>query len=180
MHEDTTGVASNLIALAALCVVPSGFVFLCFVVVASGADTPARGAQGRYQVPYYFQQDGDLRFDRNALGGSISLGGHGYSDGIGTRAHSEIRVTWRGHFATLSGACGIDDAARGRGSIVCKIASADRLLYESPVIRGGDSPVAFEVPVDGITGLLLIVEDADDGRESDLADWAALRLSEGR
>lgn len=49
-------------------------------------------------------------------------------------------------------------------------------LYESPVCKGGASPVSIDIPVAGQDSLYLVTTDGGDGNANDHADWAGPKL----
>ena len=120
------------------------------------------------------------RIDRSVTGLPLRAGGRLYTRGIGVQAPS--RLVWRldGGYRTLRGECAIDDQVlrlKGRGSVVFQIRVDGELAWESPVVRGGDLPVAFP-PVDltGAERLELEASMADDLHVADRADWLRMLL----
>lgn len=79
---------------------------------------------------------------------------------------------------------GIDDNTCNQGSVVFEVFGQnleggeykEELLYTSPVLRQSDDPLPIKVEIVGYERLRLRVDDADDGRTCDHADWADLRL----
>jgi hypothetical protein len=76
----------------------------------------------------------------------------------------------------------IDDAAGLEGSVVFKVLLEDdanqwRPAYESPIVRGGDSPVPISIDLKGAKRMALIVDFADRADECDWADWLNARLT---
>jgi len=75
----------------------------------------------------------------------------------------------------------IDETAGLKGSVVFKVllegASGQwRTAYESPVLRGGDLPVAVSIDLKDASRIALLVDFADRGDECDYADWLQARL----
>lgn len=62
------------------------------------------------------------------------------------------------------------------GSVVFVVKGDDRELFRSPVAGRDTSPIEIRVPLDGVSRLSLIVEDAGDGIAADHANWADARL----
>ena len=71
---------------------------------------------------------------------------------------------------------GIDSEVGNGGSVVFRVIGDERPLFESPVMRGGDAPLAVSVDVTGVLLLRLEVDQADHGDVADHADWAEARL----
>lgn len=121
------------------------------------------------------------RMDRNVLGGELRAGGELHRRGLGMHAPSSLRFTLAPGYARLRGRVAIDDsalvnAAAARGSVVFRVRADGATLWESPVLRGGDAPVAL--PVLELTGkqdLVLEVDPAGDFA-GDRADWLELVL----
>lgn len=119
---------------------------------------------------------GALMINRSATGGVLQVGGNKYQLGFGTHADSEIDVTFRNAAKRLSGGCGVDDGNKKGGSIVCRIESGGKILWSSPLMRGGMGAASFDVDVDGLRGVVFKVTDGGDGRDFDHADWVNLSL----
>ncbi len=145
------------------------------VFAAGGALTEADLAQSA-------QTYGALRVDAAVSGAPLTLAGKAYPSGLGAHAVSEIPVTVPAGATRFSGLVGVDDAAgaRGQGSVRFRILSGDAVLWESPVMRCGDAPAAFDIAVPGTRHRRLYLQ-ADDGGDNayDHADWVALKWTLG-
>lgn len=119
---------------------------------------------------------GSFRVDRSVAGRPLRLAGKAYARGLGVRSGSEITYTLDGAYQTFAATAGIDDAVGALGSVRFRVYGDDRLLFESPVLRGGDAPIDIKVEVRRVLQLRLEVEYADDGDAADHADWADARL----
>jgi hypothetical protein len=106
----------------------------------------------------------------------LSVGGRRYATGFGTHAISRIEISFAAKYKTFTGACGVDDEVQSRGTVFFKILDGDKVLFQSPLMKGSMKAADFSVPVEGLTGLALIVEDAGDGDHFDHADWVDLNL----
>ena len=58
-----------------------------------------------------------------------------------------------------------------KGSVVFKITGDGKELYNSGIMRGGETARAISLPVEGIKILELEAESANDGLSGDHADW---------
>jgi hypothetical protein len=127
------------------------------------------------QIPYL---DGGMphRVDRSVTGRPMRLGGKVYARGIGAHSRSEITYTLDGTFKTFAATLGLDDAVAGAGSVVFRVFGDDKLLYESPTVRGGDPPIPIKLEMKGVLLLRLEVDYADNGDAGDHADWADAQL----
>lgn len=129
-----------------------------------------------FSVQRASQSWGSLMVNRSATGGSLQVGGTKYQLGFGTHADSEIDVTFRNPAKRLSGGCGVDDGNKKGGSVVCRIESGGKILWTSPLMKGGMSAATFDVDVDGLRGVVFKVTDGGDGRDFDHASWVNLSL----
>jgi len=126
-------------------------------------------------VPYL---DGGFTLgqDRSVGGRPLRLAGKAYARGLGTHSRSDITYALDGGFQTFAAKLGIDDAVGASGSVIFRVFGDDKLLFESAVVRGGDTPVDLKLAVKGVLLLRLEVDYADGGDAADQADWADARL----
>jgi hypothetical protein len=122
--------------------------------------------------------DGGFSFrqDRSSSGRPLRLGGKTYARGLGTHSRTELTYALDGGFESFSATLGVDDAVGGSGSVVYRVYGDNRVIFESPVIRGGDVPVEIKLPIKGVLLLRLEVDFADGGDAADQANWADARL----
>ena len=125
-------------------------------------------------IPWPYQRD------RNVLGGPLVVGGHTYAKGIGMV--TSARLTYRvppqvERFAAEGAVDGIaaDGGAAGQGSVVFRVyllrENDWQQAFASPVVRGGDRPLAVSVKLAGAKEIALVTDYADRGDELDYADW---------
>jgi hypothetical protein len=121
------------------------------------------------------------RMDRSVAGTPLTSGGSPYRRGIGMHAPSRLVFALDGEPRTLRGRLAIDDstainAEGARGSVVFRVHADGERLWESPLVRGGDAPIAFP-PLDlaGKHELVLEVDPAGDFA-GDRANWLDLVL----
>lgn len=119
---------------------------------------------------------GTPQLNLSVMGLPLTIAGETYASGIGTHAISNILLSFPPKFRTFSGACGVDREVANRGSIVCKVADGDKVLFLSPLLKGGMKAASFSVPVNGLSKLTLSVEDGGDNMDADHADWVDLLL----
>jgi NPCBM/NEW2 domain len=119
---------------------------------------------------------GTPQLNRNVAGRPFSIAGQKYQTGFGTVSVSRIEISFPGKYSTFAGSCGIDDEVQQLGTVVFKILDRGKVLFASPLMKGKMKALDFSVPVNGLTGLTLIVEDGGDGIDSDHADWVNLNL----
>jgi endonuclease/exonuclease/phosphatase family metal-dependent hydrolase len=95
----------------------------------------------------------------------------------GLYAHAPAQSEWLldGTWKSLTGHAGL---AEGReGSVSFRIEGDGEVLWQSPVMRQRDAPVAFDLPLEGVKRLSLITGDGGDGNASDWALWLEPTLS---
>jgi hypothetical protein len=131
---------------------------------------------GWVDVVSSFQQYGRLRTDRSVDGRRLSVGGRVFASGLGTHAKSRIQLHLEHGYHRFVGSCGVDDEVGKRGSVVFRIIHRGRILFASPLVRGGSPAVPFDVDITGFQDLALLVGDADGSNNDDHADWLELRL----
>ena len=119
---------------------------------------------------------GTAHLNNSVFGKPLSIGGQAYQTGFGTHAISRIEISFPAKYKTFTGSCGVDDEVQNRGSVVFKVLDGEKVLFESPLMKGKMKAADFSVPVNGLTSLILIVENGGDGIDSDHADWVNLNL----
>ncbi len=117
---------------------------------------------------------GQPRADRSLDGQTISIKRRPFTNGVATHAHSTIYAELDGNCRRFMAQVGVDDALgkNQRGSVQFAIIGDDRLLWQSGILRAGDSAVRVDVELTGITNVVLLAGSADDGIDSDHVIWA--------
>jgi len=119
---------------------------------------------------------GDLSPDRTVDGNPITLGGKNYVRGIGTHAPCALAYELPDGYERFVSTAGIDDETGGQGSAVVSVLLDGRRVYQSGVLRGGDSPVEISIPTGGARRIVLEASPTGDGRSHDHVCWGAARL----
>lgn len=94
-----------------------------------------------------------------------------YPKGLGTHANSRIIYNLAKRFTSFSTDFGIDTEAGNQASVTFVIYGDDKKLFESEVMKRYDNPKHIQVDVTGVTTLMLVVTDAQNGNIDDHADW---------
>jgi NPCBM/NEW2 domain-containing protein len=123
-----------------------------------------------FDTPHPFQ------VDHSQGGRPLRLGGRVYARGLGVHARSALTYALAGSFKMFAATLGVDSEVGNGGSVIFRLVGDEKLLYESPVFRGGDAPLPVTVDVSGVLLLRLEVEQSDNGDVADHADWAEARL----
>ena len=134
-----------------------------------------------YQHNPYLEIPWPYRRDRNILNGPLVVAGRSYAKGLGMP--TSARLTYRlgsKQRTRFVASVAVDDIAGGRGSVVfCVYFHHDgdwQEAFVSPVVRGGDPPVAVSVELGDAKQLALVTKFADRGDECDYANWLEARL----
>jgi uncharacterized protein (DUF1800 family)/fibronectin type 3 domain-containing protein len=109
-------------------------------------------------------------------GSRIRLLGSTYRKGIGTLAVSEIQYKIDRRYELFSSVVGIDDFAKGPGSVVFEVWNGNTKLWNSPMMKRGDPVRHVSVPVSTVDTLTLRVLNGGDGNTNDLGVWADAKL----
>lgn len=125
-------------------------------------------------TPYY-DVTWPLEIDRNLEHMIPSVTGQRYVKCLAM--HSAARAVYQvPHGAThFAAQVAIDEASEEKGSAIFRVYrvvdQAPELTFESPIIRGGDSPQPIVVDLAGASVLILVVDFADYGDERDHCLW---------
>ncbi|HEX6884587.1 MAG TPA: NPCBM/NEW2 domain-containing protein [Planctomycetota bacterium] len=121
------------------------------------------------------------RRDANVAGGPLVAAGRTYARGLGVHAPSRLTFALDPPARALRGSVAIDDSTRlfpraARGSVVFRLWADEKLLWESPVVQGGEAPLVLPaLALAGARELVLEVDPAGDFA-GDRADWLELLL----
>ncbi len=117
-----------------------------------------------------------VRRDLAVSGRPLRLGGRTYSRGLGMHSRTEATYSLDGKYAQFASLVGMDDAVADQGSVVFRVYGDEKLLYQSSIVRGGETPIEVKVDVKRVLLLRLEVDFADQGDVADHANWADARL----
>jgi alpha-galactosidase len=106
----------------------------------------------------------------------MMLGGKTFEHGVGTHAEGVLYVALDGQAKRFQMMVGINDNAGGPGSASIKIYSDAALLFESPVFRMGDAPIAVDVDISGAKQIMLTIKDGGDDISYDHVNLADARF----
>jgi hypothetical protein len=125
-----------------------------------------------FQFTPFLKARWPLRRDRNVLGGPLRLRGREYAKGLGVHSRSEISYDLKGKFRQFRATVGVDDTARGRGSVVFAVEVDGERVYSSKPVTGKTAPLPIPpIDVTGRKRLTLIVDFGHLGDIRDHADW---------
>jgi len=117
--------------------------------------------------------------NRNVRGQPIQMGGRTFGRGLGVHAESLWRLELPDGPIRFTAWVGVDDlVGPGRGSVIFRVlGDGDRLVWTSPCLRSGDTPLRVELDLTGHRRIVLRVTDAGDGTTDDVANWAEPTLT---
>ena len=138
-----------------------------------------REAIGYKSIPFLSVQRPFVK-NQSVLGTRLRAARAVFRQGLGTPSASRLAYDVAG-FRRFQAELAIDETAGLKGSVVFKVllagASSEwQTAYESPILRGGESPVAISIDLKGASRMALLVDFADRGDECDYADWLQARL----
>ncbi len=106
----------------------------------------------------------DWKRDRAVTGHPMRLSGVTHDKGLGLPSGTRLVYDLQPGDRTFHGHVGIDDSTRRRGSARVVVSLDGREVHRTPVVRGGEKPVAIPpTDVAGAKQLELRVDPADDG-----------------
>ena len=118
---------------------------------------------------------GKVRIGKSVSGQLMKVGGMTMWRGIGTHAPSKIVVPLGEGALRVETRVGVDDASKS-GSVVFRIWADDKVVAESPLMKGGDAAHKMKADLRGAKTCTLEVTDGGDGKDCDHADWIETRF----
>jgi hypothetical protein len=162
---------------------------------ALAADAPVAPAPGRVPAPaaHEFLSDtperllavtqgwGATGLDRAASapgrpGLALQIAGRRFAKGLGHHAPGTIVLSLDGDYEWFDAQVGLQPCGGG-GSVVFRVVVDGARRFASGVMRPDDLPKEIHLNVAGATELRLEADDAGDGIECDMANWAEARLT---
>ena len=127
------------------------------------------------------QEYAALRSGVSVEGKPLTLAGKVYPSGLGSHAVSEMPLTVPEGTLRFRGQAGVDDeVGAGKGSVRFRILSGDKVLWESALMKAGDSPASFDLEVPHAFHHKLYLQADDAGQHDyDHADWVNLEWIKG-
>ena len=111
-------------------------------------------------------------FDRDANGGPLRVGGVDFGWGIGVLSGSRLAWTLDGSYKEFDVTVGVDDEARGGGSVEFVVLVDSKVAVRSGRRTGDDPPLPLgPIDLDDANQLELVVEYSDRGDILDFANW---------
>lgn len=124
-----------------------------------------------------YEKDHSNGEDAAGDGGTISIRGKTYAKGLGVHGYSVLAYNLGGAYTTFTSDIGVDDETGGAGTVIFDVYVDGVVKYTSGVVTGKDAIKTASVNVAGAQQIWLVVENSNDGADSDHADWANATLT---
>lgn len=115
--------------------------------------------------------------NQSILGKPLTIAGKSFEKGVGTYAVSTLVLNLNGKGKSISGKAGVDDVAREGATIRFYLIGDRKILWDSELMKKGDSARSFNVKIKGIKKLGFLVSDAGNGSIQDFADWVDVSIT---
>ena len=126
--------------------------------------------------PHYLQDWGCPEINRTVVGTPFSIAGKHYDNGVGTHSISRFFFKLDGKAQRVQGIVGADDKNDFHTKLQFKILGDKKELWRSGIMTKGDMAKPFDVNLEGVDKVLLLVEECGDGIMYDHADWINVKF----
>ena len=124
----------------------------------------------------YIQDWGTVEINRSVVHTPLTVNGVEYERGLGVHSISRLFYKLDKKAVSITGLAGADDQNLFAGKLQFKLIGDKKELWKSGVMKKGDPVKEFNVSLQGIDKLLLLVEECGDGIMYDHADWLNVRI----
>jgi len=107
----------------------------------------------------------------------LRIGARQFAKGLGHHANGRLTVWLDGDYAVFDAQVGVQPLGANAGSVIFRVLVDDKLAFDSGVMRETDAPRPIHLPVADARELTLEANDAGDGINCDMANWAEARLT---
>jgi hypothetical protein len=134
----------------------------------SGTETPSHQLT---TIPFLSTSRPDI-LNRNVLGSPVLIRGQRFGTCLGSISGSSRSISLGRRFAEFRTSVGIDDVARGRGSVVFEVLTDGQSAWKSDIVTGSTPLVTVPpVSVSGVENLTLRIHYSSHGDVCDYANW---------
>lgn len=119
---------------------------------------------------------GSPQVNKSLTGTPLSIGREEFSRGVGTNAISSILINVNGKGRAFHAKVGLDNGSNERGSVIFYVLGDKNVLWESGLMRKGDSAKIVNLNLKGVSKLGLLISDGNDGSRKDHANWAEANI----
>ena len=106
----------------------------------------------------------------------LSIGNKVYTRGVGTIATSSYLINVNRTGKSFHSKVGVDDSSNESGSVIFYILGDKKILWESGLMRKGDSAKVADLDIREISKLGLLISDGNDGNSRDYANWIETKI----
>jgi hypothetical protein len=126
----------------------------------------------RFEFTPWLELQWPWRRDLNVLGGPLKLRGEPFAKGMGVHSKSELTYRLDGQYRRFQATVGIDDAAKGQGSVTFLVLVDGRRVFASDPLTGSSPPLPLPpIDISKADTLTLVVNFAESGNVLDHANW---------
>jgi alpha-galactosidase len=119
---------------------------------------------------------GAPQINKSFRGTPLSVGNKEYIRGVGTVATSSFLISVNGKGKSFYSKVGVDNSSNESGSVIFYVLGDKKILWESGLMRKGDSIKVIDLNIKDISKIGLLVSDANDGNSRDYANWIETRI----
>ncbi|QGH68774.1 glycoside hydrolase domain-containing protein [Pseudactinotalea sp. HY158] len=123
------------------------------------------------------ERDSSVGEDEPGDGGPLTIGGRGYSKGLGVHAVSTVVIDVPETCTTFVSDYGIDDEVAGAASVTFELLGDGAQLWASELVTPASGRQRVAQDLTGVGQLTLRVGDGGNGVGQDHADWAGAHLA---
>jgi hypothetical protein len=117
------------------------------------------------------------RLNKSVEGNPLRIGGKTFQRGVGTHSEGRIWVKLDGAAVSVSGLVGIDDEIGNKGCAVFQVIGDYKVLWDSGKVRGSQAAKPFDVNVEGVEVLELLVLESEGGYVCDHSNWVDTKIT---
>ena len=155
-------------------------VSICFLPIAVFAKPPPPNPipVSSLDISVATQGFGQPQANKTVDGHTLTLQGQPFAVGFGTHAPGRLAIDLQDNAQRFQAVVGVDDeVGPGKGHVEFQVWADGKRLWTSHILRGGDTPEAVDLSLQGIKQLILVVTTAGAVYDFCHADWADARIT---
>jgi hypothetical protein len=127
------------------------------------------------QVPY-FGRIRPYQKDKSLSGEALQIGDETFKKGLAAHARTVLSFELGGEFASFRTTIGFEPSAGRQGRVACRVLGDGRELFVDADLRADEPPTKLDLPVSGVSMLVLEVDFGEDEDSGDDVVWGNPRL----